>query len=276
MSDMRFDGRVAFVTGAGSGLGLRYAHLLAGRGAQVFVHDPDPGAATHAANEIEGGGGVAFANSDPLDTPEGAQSAIAAAVDRLDGVDIVLLQTAKASDASSSKELLADADPTELLGGLFEGYWLTRAAWVAMRERGYGRIVLTCPLGPSIADAMEVGNTVSNMGLVGVMNILKCEGPEHDLMVNMVAPSPSGDPAVVGDVVAYLAHEACSTTGEIYTVQSGGLARMFMGVNAGYFDPGLNLEGVRDHLDQILDPATFIVPDEAGQEIGQLLLGHLR
>jgi len=217
-----------------------------------------------------------MANSDALDTPEGAQSAVGVAVDRLGGIDIVLLQAARPADAASSAGLLTDADPVELLAGLFEGYWLARAAWVHMRERGYGRIVLTCPLGPSISDAMEVGNTVSNMGLVGVMNILKCEGPEHDMMVNMVALSPSGDPAAVGDVVAYLAHEACRTSGEIFTVQADGLSRMFMGVNAGFFDRHLNLEGVRDHLEEIMDPASFIVPDEAGQEIGQLLLGHLQ
>jgi NAD(P)-dependent dehydrogenase (short-subunit alcohol dehydrogenase family) len=275
MSEMRFEGRAALITGAGSGLGLRYAQLLAGRGAGVVVHDTDADAAVQAAREIESQGGVALAQSGSLDTPEGAQSAIEAAGDRFGGVDIVLLQAIPPTDGSAHGSF-ADTDPDELLAELFEGYWVTRAAWAPMRERGYGRIVLTCPLGRPIADAMDPGNTVSNMGLMGVMNILKCEGPEHDMMVNMVAPSPAGDAAAVADLAAYLAHETCRTTGEIFTVQSEGVARMFMGVNAGFFDAGLTLEGVRDHLGVIMDPATFIVPDEAGQEIQQLLLGHLR
>jgi NAD(P)-dependent dehydrogenase (short-subunit alcohol dehydrogenase family) len=276
VSEIRFEGRVALVTGAGNGFGPQYAQLLAGRGARVVVHDLDPTAATHAAHEIEGRGGVAVANSARLDTPEGAKSAVDAAVDAFGGIDILVLQAAKSSDAGSTDALLADEKPEQVLSGLFEGYWLTRAAWIPMRERRYGRVVLVCPLGRPIADAMAVGNTVSNMGLVGVMNILKCEGPEYDLMVNMVAPTSDGDPAAVGDLAVYLAHEACRTTGEIFTVRADGLARMFMGVNAGFFDPGLTTEGVRDHLAEILDPRTFIVPDEAGQEIQQLLSPHLQ
>jgi NAD(P)-dependent dehydrogenase (short-subunit alcohol dehydrogenase family) len=276
VSEMRLEGRVALVTGAGSGLGAQYAQLLAGRGARVVVHDVAPEAAARAAREIEGRGGVALANSAPLHTPEGAQSAVDAAVDAFDGIDVLLLQSSTGADAGSVAALLADEDPEQVLSGLFEGYWVIRAAWAPMRERRYGRVVLTCPLGRPIADAMAPGNTVSNMGLVGVMNILKCEGPDHDLMVNMVAPTLEGDDDAVGNLAVYLAHEACRTTGEIFTVGPDGLARMFMGVNAGFFDPGLTTEDVRDHLAEILDPDTFIVPDEAGQEIQQLLLPHLR
>jgi NAD(P)-dependent dehydrogenase (short-subunit alcohol dehydrogenase family) len=276
VSEMRFEGRVALVTGVGNALGAQNAQLLAERGARVVIHDVAPDAAARVAREIEERGGVALANCAPLHTPEGAQSAVDAAVDAFDGIDILLLQTASAADAGSTAALLADEDPEQVLSGLFEGYWVIRAAWIPMRERRYGRVVITSPLGRPIADAMAPGNTVSNMGLVGVMNILKCEGPDHDLMVNMVAPTLDGDAAAVGNLAVYLAHEACRTTGEIFTVGRNGPARMFMGVNAGFFDPGLTTEGVRDHLAEILDPGTFIVPDEAGQEIQQLLLPHLR
>jgi len=276
MNDMGYNDRAALITGAGSGLGLQYAHLLAGRGAGVVVHDADADAAARAAREIEGQGGVAMALSGPLDTPEGAQSVLDAAVQRFGGIDILLHQAVARTDPSSTAKPFVDTDPDELVAGLFEGYWVTRAAWAPMRERGYGRIVLTCPLGRPIGEAMEPGNTVSNMGLFGVMNILKCEGPDHDLMVNMVAPSPTRDAVGVADLVAYLAHEACRTTGEIFTVQADGMARMFMGVNAGLFDNRLSTEAVRDHLDVILNPTTFIVPAEGGQEIQQLLLPHLR
>jgi hypothetical protein len=114
------------------------------------------------------------------------------------------------------------------------------------------------------------------MGLVGVMNILKCEGPDHDIRVNMVIPTSTADPGALGDVVGYLAHESCTTSGEMFTVGVDGLSRMFVGVNDGIFDLGLTAAEVQDRLDEILDPRTFIVPDEAGQEIQQLLLPKLK
>lgn len=276
MSDIRFDGRVAIVTGAGSGLGRRCAQLLAARGARVVINDDQAGDAVSVAKEIEGSGGLAMPSSEVVDTPEGAQAVIDATINGFGGVDILVLQAGRTSDVGSSDALLGDTDPVALLAGLFGGYWLTQAAWIHMRQRHYGRIVLSCGLGNSVADDMQEGNTVSSMGLVGVMNILKCEGPDHDMMVNMVVPTPTGDPDALIDLVGYLAHESCVTAGEIFAVHADGLSRMFMGVNEGLIDPGLTMESVRDHLDEILDPRTFVVPDEAGQEIQQLLLPHLK
>jgi NAD(P)-dependent dehydrogenase (short-subunit alcohol dehydrogenase family) len=250
--------------------------MLAARGARVVVNDAEAGLAVSAAKEIEERGGVAVPASGVVDTPRGAQAVIDAAVNSFGGVDVLVLQAGRASDRGSTEALLADTDPVALLAGLFGGYWMTQAAWIHMRERHYGRIVLSCALGNSVADGMDEGNTTSSMGLVGVMNILKCEGPDHDMMVNMVVPTPTGDPDVLSDVVGYLAHESCTTTGEIFTVRADGLSRMFMGVNVGIFDPGLTVEGVRDRLEEILDPRTFIVPDQAGLEIQQLLLPHLQ
>jgi len=276
MSDIRFDGRVAIVTGAGSGLGQRYAQLLAARGARIVANDDEVGSAISVAKEIEERGGVAIPTSDVVDTPQGAQAVVDAAVNSFGRVDILILQAGRTSDVGSAEALLGDSDPVALLAGLFGGFWLTRAAWTHMRERRYGRIVLSCALGTSIADDLQEGNTVASMGLVGVLNVLKCEAPDRDMMVNMVVPTPTGDPDAFSAVVGYLAHQSCVTTGEIFTVHVDGLSRMFMGVNVGIFDPGLTVESVRDHLDQIVDPRTFIVFDKARQEIQQLLLPELQ
>ena len=205
-------------------------------------------------------------NSDGLDSPEGGEAIADVALEAFGGLDVVVLQFASQSD-TSAQVMLTDAEPTELLAGMFGGYWLAQAAFIHMRQRGYGRIIFGCSLDRSIADDLDGGNTVAGMGLFGLMNILKVEGPEHNVKVNMVVPTSTVDPAAIGDVVAYLASEACAPAGEIFTVRSDGLARMFMGVTEGYFDPSLTSETVRDRVGEFLDPAGFFVPDEASGEI---------
>jgi NAD(P)-dependent dehydrogenase (short-subunit alcohol dehydrogenase family) len=269
VSDLRFDGKVAVVTAAGTELGRRCALVLAGRGAQVVVNDVHPGEAARVAKLVEDRGGTAMPNGDGLDSPEGGQGIVDVALEAFGGLDVVVSQFASQSD-TSAQVMLTDADPTELLAGMFGGYWLAQAAFIHMRQRGYGRIIFGCSLDRSIADDLDGGNTVAGMGLFGLMNILKVEGPEHNVKVNMVVPTSTVDPAAIGDVVAYLASEACAPTGEIFTVRSDGLARMFMGVTEGYFDPSLTSETVRDRVGEFLDPAGFFVPDEASGEITML------
>jgi NAD(P)-dependent dehydrogenase (short-subunit alcohol dehydrogenase family) len=271
MSHLRFDGRVAVVTGAGTDLGQRHAVLLAERGAKVLVNDVDAEAAARLVQGIEARGGVAIANSDPTDTPAGGQAVIDAAVNGFGGVDIVIHQSGLLSDPAASAAMLTDADPLALLAGLFGGYWVTRPAWVLMREQRFGRIVLICSFDEAVDEALDGGNTVASLGLLGLMNILKVEGPPQGIKVNMVVPTSAGDPASAGDLTAYLAHEECLPAGEMFTTRADGLARMFMGVNKGIFAPSLTMEAVRDGLDEILNPDTFIVPDEAGEEIAMLL-----
>lgn len=267
MSDLRFDDRVALVTGAGSDRGQRQALAFAERGAKVVVNDVHRARAARVAKQIEDRGGMAMPNSDGVDTPEAGQAIVDAALEGFGGLDIVVHRIGGPTDPASAPVVLSDIDPVALLAGMFGGYWLARAAWIHMRQRRYGRIIFDCPLDGSIADALDGGNTVTGMGLVGLMNILKVEGPEHDMKVNMVVPTTTADAAAVGDAVAYLAHEGCTPTGEIFTVSSVGLARMFIGVTEGYFVPNLTAEIVRDRLDEFLDPDGFFVPDEASGEI---------
>jgi len=266
VSDLRFDGKVAVVTAAGTEQGRRCVLVLAERGAQVVVNDADVGQAAQVAKLVEDRGGTAMPNSAGVDSPEGGQAIVDAALEAFGGLDIVVHQTASQADASA-QVMRTDADPTELLAGMFGGYWLAQAAFIHMRRRGYGRIIFGCSLDPSIADDLDGGNAVAGMGLLGLMNILKVEGPEHNVKVNMVVPTGTADPAAIGDVVAYLASESCAPAGEVFTVRGDGLARMFIGVTEGYFDPSLTSETVRDRVGEFLDPAGFFVPDEASGEI---------
>jgi len=270
VSDLRFDGRVAVVTGVGTERGQRVALALAGRGARVVVNDAHVGDAARVAKLIEDRGGTAMPNSESVDSPERGQAIIAAALEGFGGLDVVVHQTATPSDGTSALDMLTDADPGNLLAGLFGGYWLARAAFTHMRQRHHGRIVIDCPLDGSIGDALGAGNTVAGMGLVGLLNIVKVEGAAHDVKVNMVVPAPTADPATAAHAVVYLAHEGCAPTGEIFVVRGHGLARLFIGVTEGYFEPDLTSETFRDRLEEFLNPDGFFVPDEASGEIALL------
>jgi NAD(P)-dependent dehydrogenase (short-subunit alcohol dehydrogenase family) len=267
VSDLGFDGRVAVVTGAGTERGKSVALVLAGRGAHVVVNDVRASEAACVAKLIEDRGGTAMPNSDGVDSPESGQAIVDAALEAFGGLDVVVHYTERPTDATSAQEMLTDADPEELVAGMFGGYWLARAAFAHMRQRRFGRIVVGCTLDGSIADGLDEGNGVAGMGLVGLMNIVKVEGAEHDVKVNMVVPTAAADPAVISHAVAYLAHEGCAPTGEIFVVRPDGLARLFIGVTEGYFDPDLTSETFRDRVGEFLDPDGFFVPQEASGEI---------
>lgn len=269
MSDLRFDGKAAVITAAGTEPGQRCALALAERGAQVVVNDAQESQAARVAKLVEALGGTAMPNSAEVDSPESGQAIVDVALEGFGRLDVVVHQTASRSD-TSAQLMLSEADPAELLAAMFGGYWLARAAFIHMRRRGYGRIIFVCSLDRSIDDGLDGGNTVAGMGLFGLMNILKVEGPEHDVKVNMVVPASAADPAAIADVVAYLASEACVPVGEVFTVRDEGLARMFMGVTEGYFDPNLITETVRDRIGELLNPDGFFVPDEASGEIAVL------
>src|SRR5882672_5536427 len=99
MGELRLDGKVALVTGAGRGLGRSYVKLLAARGASVVVNDPGVGLrgeggdeepARQVAEEICAGGGNALANFDSVASEAGAAAAVARAVDGFGRIDIIV------------------------------------------------------------------------------------------------------------------------------------------------------------------------------------------
>ncbi|HEX6357914.1 SDR family oxidoreductase [Actinophytocola sp.] len=139
-------------------------------------------------------------------------------------------------------------------------------------------------------------------GLIGFTRVLAIEGAEHNIMVNAIAPvaatrmlavnmaqaeeerqlDPAAlammhavasklDPALVSPVVAFLAHEDCPVTGEIYTAGAGQVARFFTARTKGYHHPALSIEDIRDHLAEIRDETGYTTPGHSGEEIAQLL-----
>jgi NAD(P)-dependent dehydrogenase (short-subunit alcohol dehydrogenase family) len=292
MADIRFDGRVAIVTGAGGGLGREHALLLAARGAKVVVNDlggavdgtggsADP--AERTVKEIEGLGGVAVADSNTVATPEGGQAIVDTALEAFGRVDVVINNAGILRDKAFhnlTPELLDPVLDVHLKGA----FHVTRPAWARMREAGYGRVLLTASNAGILGNFGQANYGAAKMGLVGLARVLAQEGARYGIKANVLAPiartrmteellgplAPKLDPRLVAPVAAWLVHEDCPVSGEIYSVGGGRVARFFVGLTAGYVNPELTLEDVRDHFDLVRDEAGYTVPVGVAEEVGPL------
>jgi NAD(P)-dependent dehydrogenase (short-subunit alcohol dehydrogenase family) len=308
---MRFDDQVAVITGAGGGLGLQYALLLASRGARIVVNDTggsvtgsgsDTDAASAAVEEIRRQGGEAIADTHSVATVEGGQAIIDTAREAWGRVDIVINNAGIVRDAPFEDMTADKLDP--LLDVHLKGAFnVTRPAWKLMRDNGYGRILNTCSAAGLLGAERMSNYGSAKTGLVGMTRVLAAEGANNDIKVNAIAPiaytrmlaksvesagQPADaasqavlddlvaqylqklDPALVAPVAAFLTHRDCPVSGEIYTVGAGHVSRFFIGRTKGFFSPGLSVEQVRDHLDEIRDETGYSVPGGPGDEMAEL------
>ena len=293
MADLSFENRVAVITGAGGGLGREHALLLAARGAQLVINDlggavdgsgGDLGPAAKTAKEINDLGGVAVADGHSVSTMEGGAGIIKTAMDAFGRVDIVINNAGILRDKSfhNMDEAMIDAVLAVHLKGAFN---VTKAAWPIMREQSYGRIVNTSSNSGILGNFGQANYGAAKMGLVGLTRVLAAEGAKANIKVNALAPiartrmteellgalADKLDPKLVSPIVAWLVHEDCPVTGEIYSAAGGRIARMFIGLTDGYYNPALTLEDVRDHFEQIRSEDGYIVPAGPGDELKALL-----
>ena len=203
---LRFDGRVAVVTGAGRGIGRAYALLLGQRGAKVVVNDlggstkgtgHDPGPAQEVADQIVKAGGTAIADSSDVSTVEGGQQAVDAAVSEFGRVDIVVNNAGNVIYGG-----LPDVDVSVLdailavhVRGTFN---VTKAAWPHMLAQNYGRVVLTGSTGMfGMPDNLSYATAKSAM--IGMAQSMTQSAGDHDIKVNVIAPNAwtrmAGDPS---------------------------------------------------------------------------------
>ena len=294
MADIGYDGKVAIITGAGGGLGREHALVLASRGAQIVVNDlggsvdgsgdGSGGPAATVAQEIEDAGGVATANTDSVATPEGGEAIVQTAIDAYGRVDIVINNAGILRDKAfhnMSPDLVESVLDVHLRGA----FYVTRPAWVHMREQSYGRVVNTSSSAGIIGNFGQANYGSAKMGLVGLTHVLAQEGAKYNIKVNAIAPiartrmteellGPLGeklDPSTVAPVVAWLVHEDCPVTGEIYSVGGGRVARFFVGLTEGIFEKALTVEAVRDRFDDIRDEEGYTVPTDTGDELRALM-----
>ena len=290
----RFDERVAVVTGAGRGIGRAYAGLLAERGARVVVNDlggsmdgtgADEGPAVEAAAEIVAAGGEAIADTSDVASPAGARALVDTAVERYGGLD-VLVANAGIMRWASFPDVDADDLERHLAVHVMGSFLAARAAWPHMVERGYGRIVLTTSTG-MLGLPGNTAYAVAKGGVIGLARSLATAGAAHGIKVNLIAPAattrmaggmrgPEMPPELVAPMVAYLAHEACPVSGEIYTAGAGRFARLFLAATPGYVHPGPEptVEDVAEHWAAINDESGYEVPADL-VAWSQRFLAHL-
>jgi NAD(P)-dependent dehydrogenase (short-subunit alcohol dehydrogenase family) len=294
MADLRFDDRVAVVTGGGRGLGRSYALLLASRGAKVVVNDPggsltgsgtDVGPADEVVGEITANGGEAVASTESVATPEGGKAIIDAALNTYGRVDI-LVHNAGNVRRASLKEMSYDDFEAVVDVHLRGAFHVVRPAFPLMCEAGYGRIVLTSSIGGLYGNHEVANYAVAKAGVIGLSNVAAIEGARHGVKSNVIVPAavtrmaegidtsayPPMGSELVAPAVGWLAHESCSITGEMLIAIAGRIARAYTAETPGVHRPSWSIEAVGEHIDAIRDASnsvTFpVVPDGHNAHIG--------
>ena len=269
---IRFDGRVAVVTGAGAGLGRCHALLLASRGAKVVVNDPGvavdgSGSSTAIADqvvaEITAAGGTAVASYDSVAEVEGAANIVACAVNNYGRLDILVNNAGVLRDRTFTNLGMDDfalVVQVHLMGTVY----CTKAAWPIMRSQRYGRIVVTTSGSGIVGSFGQSNYGAAKMGVLGLMNVLRMEGARYDILINAISPSATTRmtaslfpdhlkdllrPELVSPAVAYLCSEACRSSGDVIAAGAGHFAKV----------QSFSSDGV------LFDPARPASPEEVAQ-----------
>ena len=293
MSALGYDGKVAIITGAGGGLGRQHALMMAKRGALIVVNDlggsidgvgSNDSAAQIVVDEIKAIGGEAVADHNTVATPEGGQAIVQTAIDTYGRVDIVINNAGILRDKAfhnMTPDLLNPVIDVHLKGA----FYVTQPAFVHMREQGYGRIISTSSAAGVFGNFGQTNYGAAKMGLVGFTRVLGVEGARFNIKANAIAPlamtrmtedilgalKDKLDPALVSPLVAFLAHEECPVSGQLFSVGGGRVAHVFLGETNGYYSPTLTPEDVQNNWETITARDNFSVPNNLGEETAMFL-----
>jgi 3-hydroxyacyl-CoA dehydrogenase/3a,7a,12a-trihydroxy-5b-cholest-24-enoyl-CoA hydratase len=273
---LRFDGKVVVITGAGAGLGRSHALWFSARGAKVVVNDlggsafgqgKSSAAADAVVKEIQAAGGAAVANYDSV---EDGGRIVQTAVDAFGRLDVLINNAGILRDVSFQKMTKDDWDlvfRVHVMGA----FAVTHAAWPVMREQGYGRIVFTTSAAGVYGNFGQANYAAAKLALVGFSNTLAIEGEKKNIRVNAVAPVAASrltetvlppellenlKPGYVTPLVGWLCHEDCRETGGLFEVGGGFFSKLRWERTEGRtFKLGRDLaaEAVRDDWDRVTD-----------------------
>jgi len=248
MSKIDFTGKVAIITGAGSGLGKCYALAFAKRGAKVVVNDlggtrdgvgSSDAAADKVVQEITSRGGEAVSNHDNVATVEGGNGIVQTAIDAFGKVDILVNNAGILRDGTFNK---MEEENWDAVGGvhLKGAYCVTRPAFSNMRENGYGRIIMTISGAGLFGNFGQSNYSSAKMGLAGLANVLKLEGAKYNIKTNAIVPVAASrltedvlppelfakvKPDFVTPLVLYLCSEQCEDSGVMINAALGYYSR---------------------------------------------------
>jgi NAD(P)-dependent dehydrogenase (short-subunit alcohol dehydrogenase family) len=300
MADIRFDGKVAIVTGAGGGLGRQHALELARRGAKVLVNDlggsmdgsgGNSAAAEAVVAEIKAMGGEALANGSSVTDDAGVAKMVKDAMDAWGRIDILIANAGILRDKSFSKMEVADFElvlNVHLMGTMKP----TKAVWEIMKAQNYGRIVVTTSSSGLYGNFGQSNYGAAKLGIIGFMNTIKLEGQKNNIHINAISPVAATrmteglmppevleklKPEYVTPGVVYLVSEE-APTGAILTAGAGvfALSRIIETEGVYLGEGGLSVEEVRDNWAKITDEAgqkAYFAGGEQGQKFFRKMAG---
>lgn len=287
---IRFDGRVAIVTGAGNGLGRAHALGLAARGAKVVVNDLGAGrdgsgaslsAAEKVVEEIRAAGGEAIVNGANVAEFAQVQEMVAKAREAWGRVDILINNAGILRDATFVKASLDDfwtVMDVHVRGTVN----CTKAVWEGMREQKYGRIVLTSSASGIYGNFGQSNYGTAKAAMLGLMNVLHLEGEKYNVRVNVLAPTAATrmTEGIIPEESLKLMQPEAITPGVLYLVSDEAPSKVILGAGCGvyarsqiyesegvYLPPEQNTpEGVAAHFEAISDPHGQVALEGAIQQ----------
>ncbi|MEW6442853.1 MAG: SDR family oxidoreductase [bacterium] len=296
MAPVDFRGRVAVVTGAGGGLGKSYALELARRGAKVVVNDfggsrdgtgGGTGMADKVVEEIRAAGGEAVANYDGVHTYEGGETIVRQAVATFGKVDILINNAGILRDKSFTK-MEKEAWYPVLEVHLQGAYHVTRPAFTSMREKGYGRVVMTTSGAGLFGNFGQTNYSAAKLGLIGLMKSLAIEGAKYNIKVNAIAPVAATrmteditppevfqklSPEFVMPAVLFLCSESCQESGRILCAGAGLVQNASVVINEGVFlgKQPPTVEDIQENWKRIVEPKSLKEIPNVMESIGDIM-----